>query len=229
MFRNVKHAVRSLSKSPFVTAIAVVSLALGIGANAAIFSLFHQVLLRPLPVEDPDALVNLSAPGVKSGSNSCNNAGDCDVVFSYPMFRDLEEIQTVFTGVAAHRSFGANLAYGGETSTASGMMVSGSYFPVLGLQAAVGRLIGANDDATAGESAVAVLSHSYWQTQFGRDPSILNDTLVVNGQPMAIIGVAPEGFDGTTLGNRPKVFVPITMREVVEVRRSGHFENRRSY
>ena len=93
MFRNVKHAIRSLSNSPFVTTIAVVSLALGIGANAAIFSLFHQVLLRPLPVDNPDALVNLSAPGVKSGSNSCNQAGGCDVVFSYPMFRDLEELR----------------------------------------------------------------------------------------------------------------------------------------
>ncbi len=229
MFRNVKYAVRSLSKSPFVTVIAVVSLALGIGANAAIFSLFHQVLLRPLPVEDPDSLVNLSAPGVKSGSNSCNNAGDCDVVFSYPMFRDLEEIQTVFTGIAAHRSLAVNLAYGGETSSARGMMVSGSYFPVLGLQAAVGRLIGPNDDATVGESAVVVLSHSYWQTRFGGDPSVLNDTLVVNGQPMVIVGVAPEGFDGTSLGSRPKVFMPITMGEVVESRWSGHFENRRSY
>jgi predicted permease len=229
MLRNVKHAVRGLSKSPFVAAIAVVSLALGIGANAAIFSLFHQMLLRSLPVDDPGRLVNLSAPGVKSGSNSCNTAGDCDAVFSYPMFRDLAEVQTVFTGIAAHRAFDANLAYGGETSTAGGMMVSGSYFPVLGLRAAIGRLIGLNDDATVGESAVVVLSHSYWQTRFAGDPSILNDTLVVNGQPMSIIGVAPEGFDGTTLGLLPKVFVPITMRGVLDPRNAGHFENRLGY
>jgi len=229
MYGNLKLALRALAKNPFVSGVAIVSLALGIGANAAIFSLFDQMLLQPLPVEDPDSLVNLGAPGVKAGSNSCNNAGDCDVVFSYPMFRHLQDVQTVFTGIAGHRSFSANLAYGGETSAAGGMMVSGSYFPVLGLQAEVGRLIGSNDDATAGESAVVVLGHSYWQARFGGDPSIVGDTLVVNGQPMAIIGVAPEGFDGTTLGGTPKVFVPITMRETLDPRMSGNFENRRSY
>ena len=182
MLRNIKYAVRSLSRSPYVTVIAVASLALGIGANAAIFSLYHQVILRPLPVEDPDALVNLSAPGVKSGSTSCNQAGDCDSVFSYPMFRDLEDVQTVFTGLAAHRSFRANLAHGGQTASAVGMMVSGSYFPVLGLQAVTGRLIGPNDDAIVGESGVVVLSHSYWQDRFGGDASVLNDTLVVSSK-----------------------------------------------
>lgn len=99
---NIKLAVRTLIKTPFVTAIAVASLALGIGANAAIYSLFDQMLLRPLPVKDPGRLVNLSAPGPKPGSQSCTQAGDCDVVFSYPMFRDLERVQTVFTGRAPH-------------------------------------------------------------------------------------------------------------------------------
>ncbi len=229
MFHNVKLAYRALFKSPVVSGVAVVSLALGIGANAAIFSLFHQMLLRPLPVEHPDALVNLSAPGVKASSNSCNNAGDCGVVFSYPMFRDLEGMQTVFTGIAAHRSLSVNLAYGEETSSAEGMLVSGSYFPVLGIQAEVGRLIGLTDDATVGESAVVVLSHGYWQARFAADPSVVNDTLVVNGHPMAIIGVAPAGFDGTTMGSMPKVFVPITMREILAPRWAGNFENRRSY
>ncbi len=229
MLHDVRFALRNLRRRPGFTATAVLTLALGIGANAAIFSLFHQMLLRPLPVENPDALVNLSTPGAKSGSTSCNIAGGCDAVFSDPMFRDLEKVQTVFTGIAAHRSFDANLAHDGETSIADGMMVSGSYFPVLGLQAEVGRLIGPSDDGTLGESAVVVLSHSYWQTGFGGDPSLLNNTLVVNGQPMAIIGVAPEGFDGTTLGTMPKVFVPITMREVLHPRLTGHFENRRSY
>ena len=229
MLRTIKYAVRTLSKSPYVTVIAIASLALGIGANAAIFSLYHQVILRPLPVEDPGALVNLAAPGVTSGSNSCNQAGDCESVFSYPMFRDLQDVQTVFTGIAGHRSFRANLAYGGQTSSATGMMVSGSYFPVLALQAATGRLIGPNDDAIVGEGLVAVLSHAYWRDRFGGDASVLNDTLVVNGQPMVIIGVAPEGFEGTTLGTQPKVFVPITLRELMEPRWSGTFDNRRNY
>src|SRR6266550_3920102 len=98
---SLKLALRMLFKTPFVTIVAIVSLALGIGANAAIFSLFNQMLLRPLPVPQPDRLVNFGAPGPKQGSNSCSQAGDCDTVFSYPMFRDLEKAQTTFTGIAA--------------------------------------------------------------------------------------------------------------------------------
>ncbi len=112
---SLKHAVRTLRKTPFVTAVAILSLALGIGANAAIFSLFDQMLLRPLPVRAPERLVNLGAPGPKPGSTSCSQAGSCEEVFSYPMFRDLERQQTVFTGLAAHRNFGVNLAYKGQT------------------------------------------------------------------------------------------------------------------
>jgi len=229
MIGNVKVAFRSLSKSPFVSAVAIVSLALGIGANAAIFSIYHQMLLRPLPVEDPDALVNLAAPGPKTGSQSCNQAGDCDAVFSYPMFRDLERVQTVFTGIAGHRLFPANLAYGDDTRAGSGMLVSGDYFSVLGLRAEVGRLINAGDDTNPGESTAVVLSHDYWQSRFGADPGVLNDTLVVNGQPMTIVGVAPEGFTGTTLGSRPEVFVPLTMWEALNPRWRGTFEDRRSH
>src|SRR2546425_13052892 len=108
--RHVTLAFRTLFKTPFVTGIAVISLALGIGANAAIFSLFNQMLLRPLPVPEPDRLVNLAVPGPKPGSSSCGQAGDCDAVFSYQMFRDLEKAQTVFTSLGAHGSFGANLS-----------------------------------------------------------------------------------------------------------------------
>ena len=229
MTANLKLAARGLARNPFVSAVAIISLAFGIGANAAIFSLFHQMLMRPLPVPEPERLVNLAAPGVKLGSTSCNTAGGCDVIFSYPMFRDLEGTQTVFTGMAAHRSFSANLAYGGETATAEGMLVSGGYFPVLGLRAGVGRLINANDDATIGESAVAVLSHDYWLDRFGGDAAIINDSLVINGQPFTVIGVAPPEFEGTTTGSLPKVFVPITMREVLQPRLAGAFESRRNY
>ena len=141
--RNLKLALRTLFRTPFVTVVAVVSLALGIGATAAIFSLFNQMLLRPLPVQAPEQLVNLAAPGPKPGSQSCNQAGECDDVFSYAMFRDLEKAQAVFTGMAAHRIFGANLAHKGQTLSGSGMLVSGSYFPTLGLQPALGRLLAA--------------------------------------------------------------------------------------
>ena len=228
--RNLKLAVRTLRRTPFVTAVAVLSLALGIGANAAIFSLLDQMLLAPLPVAAPERLVNLSAPGPKPGSQSCNNAGDCDVVFSYPMYRDLAKapaVQAVAT-IAAHRSFGANLAFRNATLNADGMMVSGSYFETLGLRPALGRLIGPADDETIGAHFVAVLGHGYWQTNLGADPAVIGQTIIVNGQAMTIIGVAPEGFDGTTLGTRPRLYVPITMRGYMNPGFQG-FENRRSY
>jgi putative ABC transport system permease protein len=225
---NLKFAFRTLFRTPFVTIVAILSLALGIGANAAIFSIFNRLLLRPLPVTETTQLVNLLAPGPKPGSQSCNMAGECDAVFSYPMFRDLEKAQTVFTGIAAHRIFGANLSYAKQTINAQAMMVSGSYFPVLGLHAALGRLLGPGDDPAPGESHVAVLSYSYWQRQFGSDPNALNQSMVVNGQTMTIVGVAPRGFDGTTVGVYPNVWVPITMRELMDPSWKG-FDNRRSY
>ena len=207
---------------------AVLSRALGLGANAAIFSLFDQLLLRSLPVPEPERLVNLGAPGPKPGSQSCNNAGDCDEVFSFPMFRDLEREQTVFTGIAAHRTFGANLAFEGQTSSSQGMLVSGSYFPTLGLRPALGRLLDPGDDRVVGESRVVVLSYDAWRNRFGEDPGLLNETLVVNGQPLTVVGVAPEGFRGTTLGSRPEVFVPITLRGLMAPGFDG-FDNRLNY
>jgi predicted permease len=215
--RSLQFAVRTLFRTPFVTAIAIISLALGIGATAGIFSVFHQVLLQSLAVRDPSALVNLSAPGPKPGFGSCGRAGDCEVVFSYAMFRDLQKTQTVFTDIAAHVGFGANFAYEGQTSSGEGLLVSGSYFPVLELQPAVGRLLDASDDRVAGESRVVVLSYSYWSSRFGLDPAILDKQVIVNGQRLTIVGVAPKGFDGTTIGMRPAVFVPITMRSVLDV------------
>src|SRR4030095_570955 len=112
---QLRLALRTLFKTPFVTIVAVLSLALGIGANSAIFSLFHQMLLRPLPVPRAQELVNLGAPGPKPGSNSCSNIGSCEEVFSYPMFRDLERVQASFTGIAAHKDFGASIGFRGQT------------------------------------------------------------------------------------------------------------------
>ena len=224
---NLKFAFRTLFKTPFVTIVAIVSLALGIGANAAIFSLFNQLLMKPLPVPEALGLVNLSAPGPKPGSQNCSQAGDCETVFSYPMFRDLEKVQTPFTGIAAHLSFGANLSARGQTQDGEGMLVSGSYFPVLGLSPAIGRLLTPDDDRAPGESHVAVLGYTYWQTRFGADPAVLGQPLIVNGQTMTIVGVAPKGFDGTTLGVKPKIYTPITMRGFSQP--SKAFDNRRNY
>ncbi len=226
----LKLSLRNLAKTPFVTVVAVLSLALGIGANAAIFSLFDQILLKPLPVREPERLVNLSAPGPKPGSQSCNQAGDCDAVFSYPMFRDLQKAKGGFSGLAGHRAFGANLATGEKTIHGRGELVSGSYFPVLGLQPALGRLISPADDDVPGQHSVVVLSHRFWSRELGSDPDVVGKSLVVNGRSLAILGVAPEGFEGTTLGTRPDVYAPLSMRSVLESYfEEKDFENRRSY
>ncbi|MEZ4413497.1 MAG: ABC transporter permease [Gemmatimonadales bacterium] len=226
---NIRLALRHLLKSPFVTGVAVASLALGIGANTAIFSLVDQMLLRPLPVVEPGRLVNFKAPGPNPGSQSCSQIGECDEVFSYPMFLDLQREQQVFTDIAAHVSFGANLSAQGQTLSGEGLLVSGSYFPVLGLVPALGRLIGPDDADVVGDGRVAVLAYDYWKGPLGGDPDVLSKTLIVNGQSLEIIGVAPRGFKSTSLGVTPRVFVPITLRatmipgwgnEVMERRRA---------
>jgi predicted permease len=228
--RNLRLAIRTLAKTPFVSLVAVLSLALGLGANSAIFSLFNQVLLRPLPVPEPGALANLGAPGPKPGSTSCNQSGDCEQVFSYGMFRDLERVQTSFTGIAAHRVFSANVAFGGQTESGRGILVSGSYFPVLGVQPVAGRLFAPDDDTTPGGHPVVILSHDYWRRRFEENPSVLGQTLIVNGHGLTVIGVAPRGFEGTTLGVRATVFVPLTMRGEMQPGPSGpRFDNRRVY
>ncbi|MGE3618344.1 MAG: ABC transporter permease, partial [Gemmatimonadales bacterium] len=157
-----------------------------------------------------------------------SSAGNCDAVFSYPMFRDLERQQQVLTGLAAHRNFGAALSYQNRSIGGDGLLVSGSYFDVLGLTPAKGRLLSPADDQTIGGHFVAVVSYRYWQNQLGAEPDIVGRQLIVNGHPMTILGVAPEGFESTILGERPLVYVPISMRSVVSPWFSG-FENRRSY
>ena len=229
MHNNLKLAFRTLFRTPFVTIVAILSLALGIGANAAIFSLFDQMLLRPLPVNQPDRLVNLAAPGPKPGWTSCGgNAGGCDMIFSYPMFRDLEALPNSFSGIAAHRAFGADIAFKNQTLSGYGMLVSGSYFSVLGLRPAAGRLLTTNDDQTIGGHFVAVLSYGYWATRLGADPNVVGQTIIVNGQHLTIVGVAPSGFEGTTLGTNPNVYVPISMRGLMSPG-FNQFNNRRSY
>ena len=146
------------------------------------------------------------------------------------MFRDLEREQTPFTGIAAHKLVSANLAFGGQTMSGDAMLVSGSYFTVLRLQPALGRLLGNEDDRThraiagGGDRATR-----YWRTRFDSNPNVINQTLIVNGQPMTIVGVAPRGFEGTTLGAEPKVYVPITLRGVMQPGSTRSFEHRQHY
>ena len=219
---TIRLAFRTLFKTPFVTGIAIVSLALGIGANAAIFSIFDQMLLRAVPVRDPGELVNLASPGPRTGGNSCNNQGPCDEVFSYPMLADLQRVQDSFTGIVGHRGFEGSLAYKGQTMSGQGMLVTGNYFELLGLNPALGRLLTPDDDRSRGGHFVAVLSHGYWRTRFDARPNVLNETMIINGQAMTIVGVAPAGFEGTSLGSTPSVFVPMMMRELMQ---PGFFPN----
>jgi len=225
---GLKYAFRTLAKTPFVTGVAILSLALGIGANTAIFSLFDQMLLRSLPVVAPERLVNVTAPGPNPGSQSCNQSGPCADLWSYPMFRDLEREQGSFTGIAAHRIFGANLAQSGQTTSGEGTLVSGSYFSVLGVQPALGRLFGLADDERIGEHPIAVLGYDYWENQLGADRSVLNQTIIVNGQSLTVVGVADRGFNGTTLGSKPDVYVPLTMRTQMNPW-FDEFDERRNY
>jgi predicted permease len=211
MFQDLRYAVRALMARPLVTSAAVLSLAIGIGVNTAIFSVFDRLVLGRLPVQNPTDLVVVASPGPRPGNNSSGDGGDQDTIFSYALFRDLERVQNVFSGIAAQRDFPANLSHRGQTQRGQGVLVSGGYFPTLGLTPALGRLFTLEDDRTPGGHDLVVLSHDYWATQFGRDPAVLNGALVINGVPMTIVGVAPAGFRGTTKMERPQVFVPLTM------------------
>ena len=230
---NIRFALRVLLKTPIVTTVAIGSLALGIGANAAIFSLYSQILLRPLPVVEPERLVNLAAPGPRGGSSSssCDGAGGCDEVFSYPMFRDLQREQTVFTDIAAHRGFRANVTYyEGPAVSIQGLQVSGSYFPTLGLVPAVGRLFGPEVDAPIGGHPVVVLGNDFWQSTLGGARGVVGAALVVNGQPLTIVGVAPAGFGGTTFNQPSSIFVPLSMHGRISAGAGrNRFEDRQSH
>ncbi|HEU4994151.1 MAG TPA: ABC transporter permease [Gemmatimonadaceae bacterium] len=228
--RNLKLALRTLTRTPFVTAVAALSLGLGIGANAAIYSMFHRMLRQDLSVPEPGRLVNLAAPGPKPGGQSCGSAGSCDVVFSYPMFRDLQKSnQRVFTAIAAHREVGANVSYERRAFSASGLLVSGTYFPLLAAQPAFGRLFAASDDEIPGGHPVVVLGHRFWEDKLGADSAVLGKTLTVNGKSMTIIGVASKGFDGTTVGVRPDFYAPLAMSRMIDVGMGQQMDDRRAY
>jgi predicted permease len=210
--QDLRYALRSLARRPVVTSVALLSLALGIGVNSAIFSVFDRLLLRRLPVPSPEAIVLVTSPGPRPGGSSTGDGGGPEAVFSYPLFRDLERLeQTGLSPIAAHRDFAANLAYRGQTSNGEGFLVSGGYFPVLGITPALGRLLVPDDDRVPGAHPVVVLAHAYWSARFGANPAVLNETLIVNGEPMTIVGVAPAGFTGTTTMKRPQIFAPLAM------------------
>jgi putative ABC transport system permease protein len=209
--REIRLTVRSLARTPLFTLTAVLSLALGIGATTAIFSMLNQVLLRTLPVKEPAELAFLYHPGPVQGSSSTSEQGG--PAFSYPMFREMQVQQTAFSGLAGAYSVAASVAYNNNASTGSALLVSGNYFQVLGVGAAIGRVFDENDDREPGGHPLVVISHAYWTSRFGADRGMLNRTMVVNGRGMTIVGVAQKGFSSEKPGSAPEIFVPITMKK----------------
>src|ERR1051325_7293743 len=228
--RNVTLAFRSLARTPIVTIVAALSLGLGIGRRAAIYSVFHRMLAQELKVPAPDRLVNFGAPGPKPGGTSCGSAGGCDLVFSYPMFRDLEKAHPAgLATLVGHRDFGANISYEKRSSAEQGMLVSGSYFGTLGVQPALGRLLTPADDDNPGAHPVVVLTYNYWDAKLGRDSTVVGKTLTVNGKSQTIVGVAQKDFSGTTYGEKPAFFSPLSMGKEIATGSQQNLDVRRSY
>jgi predicted permease len=209
MWNDIRFALRSFRRTPVFSAVAVLTLALGIGATAAIFSLFYQVLLRSLPVRSPEQLVVLhsSGPGLPGGSSS----DSYESVFSYPMYKRLQDKSQLFDGWAARSGSTIQVVRQSGSERGKAEVVSGNYFDVLGLRPALGRLLSRQDDSVRGGNPVAVLSFRYWTDHLGSRPSVLNQQILINGHPFVIVGVAPRGFDGFLTGESPAIFLPISM------------------
>ena len=215
MWQEFSYGIRSLRRSPVFTTAAVLSLALGIGANTAIFSLLDQVVLRSLPVKDPQRLVVLhggySGPGNSSSVWSTNSESD----FPYPLYRDLRDRLPVFSGILACATAPVRITWRSNTQAADAEMVTGNYFGTLGVPAALGRVLMPEDDGAPGARPVAVLSHSFWSSHLGADPAILNQNVAINGMPFVVVGVAGAGFHGLVQGESPDAFVPIAMQRAI--------------
>jgi len=208
--QDFRYALRQLGKAPGFAAVAIITLALGIGANTAIFSLLDQALLRTLPVKDADRLVILQSLGSFNGHTSSRT--DENFSFSYPMYRDLRDGNSVFSGLIATDKVSVGVQWHNQPELVDGELVSGNYFDVLGVRPALGRLLVASDDVVPDANPVAVLSFSYWQRRFGADPAVANQSVLINGRPFTVLGVAPPGFHSVVMGDTPDLFVPMTMK-----------------
>jgi len=193
--QDVRYALRIVRKSPGFTAVAVLSLALGIGINTAVFSLINAVLLRTLPVKNPEQLVVF------------NRGND----FSYPMYQDLRDGNTVLSGLLCRFTIPASMSADGQTDRISAELVSGNYFQVLGVGALIGHTLTPDDARVPGAQPVVVLSNAFWRRRFGSDPGVVGKTIRLDGHPMTVVGITPAGFQGIEVGVSPDVRVPITM------------------
>ena len=222
LLQDIRYAIRMLRKAPAFTSVAVLTLALGIGANTAIFTVVNALLLKMLPVNQPEQLVVVGDPSRVNGRSNGTPRTD---IFSYPLYKELRDNNFVFSGLCGAASdHHIELDAGQGESPAekvTGRMVSGNYFTVLGLQPAVGRLLSDSDDTAENANPVAVLSYGYWQRKFALSPSILGRDIRLNGFPFTIIGVAPAGFDGDVVGEQMALFVPLSMQP--EIVRGRHW------
>ena len=205
---DLRYALRSLRKAPLFTCIAVLSIAFGIGANTAVFTLVDQVVLRKLPVRSPGELVQVSARGTESYGGGIGDGTE----LSYAMYRDLRDHNRVFAGLFCRFPSSLHVVYGGRSERVTGELVSGTFFPELGVRAAAGRLFTPEEDRAAGGHPVAVLGFDYWHARFNGDPGVIGRTLTVNGHPLEIVGVVQRQFAGLDLGQPVQVYVPITMQ-----------------
>jgi predicted permease len=226
IFQDLRFALRQLRKAPIFTLVAVVTLALGIGANTAIFTLLDQALLRALPVSHPEQLVRLRYTGDAPGHYN-SYGGDDNDYFSYPMYRDLRGKSTVFAGLIANDQQNVAVEWNNKPDMANCELVSGNYFSVLGLQSAMGRLLVPSDE-TPSATPVVVLSFNYWVREFGADPRVLNQTLHINAHPFTIVGVAPPQFHSIVAGSPQDVFVPVTAKNIITPRWQD-LDDRNSY
>jgi len=221
--RGLRMAARSLARSPGFTAVAVTTLALGIGANTLIFSALDQAILRNLPVQDPARLVAFRSLGTNPGMD--RNSGR-KMSFSYPKYLDFRERAEVFAGVLARYSTDGSLLYNGATEMIDVELVSGNYFDVLGVKPAGGRLFTPDDDGNPMDHPVAVLSYSYWQRRFGGDRGMVGRKVTINGMAMTVIGVSAQGFQDVERGQSEDVRVPLAMKDLFTPMWPGGFKNR---
>ena len=202
VLRDLRYGLRTLIKSPAFTLAAVLSLSLGIGANTAIFSLVNGILLRPLPVTDPDRLVALYSE---------NDAGESYGI-SYPTYLDVSGQSELFTGALAYTSLPLSLSeQGGQSERIWGIMATGNYFDVLGVRAARGRTFLPEEDRTQSAHRVAVVSYNLWQRRFNGDPAVVGKMIKLNGYDFTVVGIAPQSFTGTDPVFAPSIWVPLQM------------------
>src|SRR5271169_5964418 len=207
---DLRFALRSLRRSPLFTLVAVASLALGIGANTAIFTLIDQLMLRLLPVAQPDQLVMIWSTGPHMGSNRGPRMA------SYPMYEDFQKKAQAFSSVFCRFSTAVSLSFSGQTERVDAELVSGNYFQSLGVRPAIGRMFSPEEDDRVykGHPSV-VLSHEYWVTRFGADQSVIGRKLVVDNYPMTIVGVSAAGFTGLDPARSPQIRIPIQMKPLM--------------